>query len=294
MCPAETPGRIEPCLLEDHSPRLIQLCGDLVAAANDLSAIVRLASADAIASDLRVANAVFSFAIEGICLTHGEVADALEGRRTSPEAKMAASHVRVQEWIDRSHAAGAMPDPASTEFICDIHARLFDGLATWGAPGRMRGEGEVVSVGRHLPPSGRVVESFMAHYARRYEGIFRAEGSGADSGRVRAIAAIPAAHHRLSYIHPFLDGNGRVARLVTHAMCLAAGLGGAGGWSISAALVNDEGGAQGYLERMAAADAPRRGDLDGRGNLSHAGLEGFTTWFLQAMWREICAAQMGR
>ena len=34
-----------------------------------------------------------------------------------------------------------------------------------------------------------------------------------------------AAHHRLNYIHPFPDGNGRVSRLMSHAMALKAGIG---------------------------------------------------------------------
>jgi len=34
--------------------------------------------------------------------------------------------------------------------------------------------------------------------------------------------AAAAAHHRLLWIHPFLDGNGRVARLMSHAMLLEA------------------------------------------------------------------------
>ncbi len=44
------------------------------------------------------------------------------------------------------------------------------------------------------------------------------------------------AHHRLNYIHPFLDGNGRVSRLLSHVMALSAGIGAHGLWSVSSGL----------------------------------------------------------
>ena len=66
----------------------------------------------------------------------------------------------------------------------------------------------------------------MAHFERRY----RFEGTG-PAARILAMAA---AHHRLNYIHPFPDGNGRVSRLMSHAMALKAGIGAQGLWSVVA------------------------------------------------------------
>jgi len=39
-------------------------------------------------------------------------------------------------------------------------------------------------------------------------------------GKTDSIVSTAAAHHRLCGFHPFLDGNGRVARLLSHAMFL--------------------------------------------------------------------------
>jgi Fic family protein len=50
----------------------------------------------------------------------------------------------------------------------------------------------------------------MRYFETRYR--FR------ELGKAGRIMAIPAAHHRLNYIHPFPDGNGRVSRLMSHAM----------------------------------------------------------------------------
>jgi Fic family protein len=93
--------------------------------------------------------------------------------------------------------------------------------------------------------------------------------------------AMAAVHHRLNYIHPFLDGNGRVSRLMSHAMALAAGIGAHGLWSVSRGLARGLASRGDYKRMMDHADMPRQGDLDGRGNLSRRALEDFIVWFLK-------------
>jgi len=95
------------------------------------------------------------------------------------------------------------------------------------------------------------------------------------------IMAIASAHHRLNYIHPFPDGNGRVARLMSHAMGLRAGVGAHGLWSVSRGLARGLDRRNDYKMKMDCADTPRQGDLDGRGNLSTRALIDFTEWFLK-------------
>ena len=90
-----------------------------------------------------------------------------------------------------------------------------------------------------------------------------------------------AAHHRLNYIHPFLDGNGRVSRLMSHAMAYKSGIGAHGLWSISRGLARGLENRSEYKSMMDHADMPRQGDLDGRGNLSQRALEDFVLWFLK-------------
>lgn len=87
--------------------------------------------------------------------------------------------------------------------------------------GRFRQEGQEVEVGDHFPPSAHRLDAFMAHFEKRYDMLTRSA-----TGQ---ILAIPAAHHRLNYIHPFLDGNGRVSRLVSHAMFRTSGTGAGAG-----------------------------------------------------------------
>jgi Fic family protein len=116
---------------------------------------------------------------------------------------------------------------------------------------------------------------------------FEKRFSPAEARAGSRILAIPAAHHRFNYIHPFVDGNGRVSRLMSYAMVLHAGIGGGGLWSISRGLARGLAGRQEYKMAMNAADAPRQGDLDGRGNLSQRALVDFTDWFLKIMLDQI-------
>lgn len=94
------------------------------------------------------------------------------------------------------------------------------------------------------------------------------------------ILAIASAHHRFNYVHPFPDGNGRVSRLMSHAMALRAGVGGLGLWSISRGLARGLKDRGEYKRLMDHADSSRQGDLDGRGNLSQKALKDFCEWFL--------------
>jgi Fic family protein len=196
----------------------------------------------------------------------------------------ARAHIRVQRQIDSRFSAGTLGEPASAERVRWLHQEFYrDAPASMlhiereqGAfdlvPGAFRSEPRHdVMVGRHQPPSSDVVADLMEYFARRY----RVEHLGA-SARVVAVAA---AHHRLNYIHPFPDGNGRVSRLMSHAMGLSAGIGAHGLWSISRGLARGLNDAGEYKRMMDATDSPRRGDLDGRGNLSQQALIDFVMWF---------------
>jgi Fic family protein len=110
---------------------------------------------------------------------------------------------------------------------------------------------------------------------------FQSRYSFAKLGMSSRIVAMAAAHHRLNYIHPFPDGNGRVSRLMSHAMGHAAGIGAHGLWSVSRGLARGLESRTDYKRMMDFADTPRENDLDGRGNLSQRALTEFVLWFLK-------------
>jgi Fic family protein len=123
-----------------------------------------------------------------------------------------------------------------------------------------------VKVGQHVAVSPGALPRFLARFEEAYNRLGRTEG----------VLAAAAAHHRLLWIHPFLDGNGRVARLMSHAMLLDS-LDTGGLWSVARGLARDE---SRYKQLLMACDLPRRNDLDGRGHLSEEALADFTRFFL--------------
>lgn len=131
---------------------------------------------------------------------------------------------------------------------------------------------------RHIPPVHEALDSLLEHYAFFYDPT-RQHG-------VRPLIALAAAHHRLRWVNPFLDGNGRVARLFADAYFLRSGVGGYGLWNVSRGLARRR---DSYRAHLAAGDAPREGDLDGRSNLSDRALTEFCTFFPQ-----VCLDHPGR
>jgi len=135
-------------------------------------------------------------------------------------------------------------------------------------PGELR-DGEV-EVGRHLPPPAEDVPQFLQRIEEAY-----------DPRRLlptRRLIAVAATHHRLLWVHPFYDGNGRVARLVAHAMLLRFGVG-SSVWPVARGLARS---VERYKTSLMLADEARHGDLDGRGALSESRLREFCEFFLEA------------
>jgi Fic family protein len=291
MTATESPSQIEPCLLDEAGAEILDLVADLSAASQTLGARLHPRSAASLAELVRVMNCYYSNLIEGHNTTPREIERALENRLEATEDRRnlqleASAHIRLQREIDRLYAADGLPEPASVAFIRWLHQSFYDNVpeamlvisanerTIRMIPGEFRtGADQEVSVGRHMPPSPAHLDAFMRHFETRYR--FEPLGMGS------RIMAIAAAHHRLNYIHPFLDGNGRVSRLMSHAMALRAGIGAHGLWSVSRGLARGLNSRGDYKRMMDHADSPRQGDLDGRGNLSRRALAEFTTWFLK-------------
>jgi Fic family protein len=287
----ETVGRIEPALLDDVPTKIADEVADLSARAATLGAALHPRTAQQLASLVRVMNSYYSNLIEGHITRPRDIERALSGDLDVDEGRRhlqieAAAHVRVQADIDRRFADGVLPDPVSADFLKSLHREFYRDApeamllikqahhAFVMEPGRFREKPqEDVDVGRHRPPSSEVVEAFMQRFEERY--------ASHRLGAAGKILAIPAAHHRFNYIHPFPDGNGRVSRLMSHGMIQQAGIGAHGLWSVSRGLARGLESRQEYKQMLDYADTPRQGDRDGRGNLSLSALEAFTLWFLR-------------
>ena len=227
-------------------------------------------------------NCYYSNLIEGHNTHPVDIERALRGDYSQDSAKRdlqfeAKAHIAVQAWID----GGALGARASVRAagITEIHRRFCELLpedllhvedpATHErvrvVPGAFRGRD--VKVGTHVAVSPGALPRFMQRFEAVYAGL----------GTTDWILATAAAHHRLLWIHPFTDGNGRVARLMSHAM-LSEALHTGAVWSVARGLARN---VQTYKSLLAQCDLPRRNDLDGRGNLSEEALVAFSEFFLK-------------
>lgn len=279
----ENVSAMEPLIIGGNSkyrPELTDLAVELA----QQSAGFRRSLPDSLLSSLadlvRAMNCYYSNLIEGHDTHPIDIERALKGDY-SKDAKRrdlqleAKAHIAVQHWID----TGGLKGLATTaDSIIEIHRRFCEQLPKdllWVedpetkekievVPGELRHRD--VAVGRHMPVSAPAVPRFLKRCGEAYSKL----------GKTETIIATAAAHHRLAWIHPFLDGNGRVARLVSHATLLDA-LDTGAVWSIARGLARN---VNEYKGHLAACDLPRRNDLDGRGNLSEENLAGFTKFFL--------------
>jgi Fic family protein len=280
----EAVSMMEPLLISStskHRGPLNDLALELAAQSARLRGSLPKYVQHSLADLVRSMNCYYSNLIEGHDTHPVDIERALKNdfsqnikqRNLQLEAK---AHITVQKWIDDG---GLKDHAASYEGLREIHRRFCEllpeellraenpetGERMEIVPGALRARD--VKVGRHIPVSPGALPRFMERFESAYTGL----------GKTDTIFAAAAAHHRLLWIHPFLDGNGRVARLMSYSMLLDA-LDTGGIWSIARGLARNEGQ---YKALLTACDLPRRNDLDGRGNLSEVALAEFTRFFLE-------------
>ena len=279
----ETVNLMEPLLISEasrHRGELTDLAVELVHRAAGLHRGLPEGIIDSLSGLVRAMNCYYSNLIEGHDTHLTDIERALkddysadtEKRNLQLEAK---AHIAVQRWIDEGGLECGATAVASLQ---EIHCRFGEllpqellqvenpdtGEVVNIVPGELRSRD--VRVGRHVPISPGAVLRFM----KRFESVY------GNLGKTDAVLASAAAHHRLLWIHPFLDGNGRVARLMSDAM-LSETLDAVRIWSVSRGLARKE---REYKSHLMACDAGRRNDLDGRGPLSEEALAEFTHFFL--------------
>ena len=250
----------------------------LVQEATKLDSILPSSTRQVIAPLVRQVNSYYSNLIEGHRTLPGEVEAAMRRAATGPKKEKALviealAHLRVQKMVDDAVEDLRFP-PTEIAGVCLLHQLFFDELPadmTWSEP-RADGSREriipgkfrlsPVVIGNHIPPAAIDLPVFMAAFHTAY--------ANHATPTPETIAKIAAAHQRFVWIHPFLDGNGRVARLITDSMFTGAGLAADGLWRISRGFARQN---AEYKMRLAEADLDRQGDLDGRHNLSQRGMD---------------------
>lgn len=233
---------------------------------------------------LRVVNSFYSNKIEGNPTHPAEILHAQEdGNQSDPSNDLLEikQHVEVQTRL--ANIDINKDCVCTTDFLKSIHKSFYDGLPPELLEVRNPDTNEIillepgeirkrdVKVGKHVPPTNEELVGYLTWFEKIFNpNIIHGTGK---------LLAAAAAHHRLMWIHPFLDGNGRVGRLFTDNYMRCAGLGGYGLWSMSRGFGRDT---EAYYDALSSADMVRQGSSsDGRGMLSDKGLLKFTEYFIE-------------
>ncbi len=279
------PRQMTPMMPADNA-NLSDLAVDVIRKSAELSGRLHPVSRRCVVDLLRIINSYYSNLIEGHKTHPIDIEHAMQRIYFDDPEKRALQeesliHIEVQETIERDLAKKEIKI-CSSEFIRSIHKRFYERMPAEFKIVNNKKTGEKVEVipgdyrlhevvvGQHVPPTHYAVPDFMGFFEESYEGTSL-------QGEQKILAA-GASHHRLGWIHPFTDGNGRVMRLFTDTFMHNIPVKGYGLWTISRGFARQR---DDYYKALTWGDAPRQGDYDGRGNLSLKGLTAFCRFFLE-------------
>lgn len=271
----DSPHQFEPLMLTDRQlDEVLPVAEKVVASSITLRSAVHESTRATLRELVRQMNSYYSNRIEGQSTHPYNIESALKNdfSQQPDEARLqriAKAHIEAEKELEKHTQTTSV---LSSSFLVDAHRALYERLDTVD---RISDDGEIivpgelrtreVSVGNHIPPKATSIPAFLLRTDQVYGNV---------RGSERLLIAAACAHHRLAWIHPFLDGNGRATRLQSHCAIwkLSEGL-----WSTSRGLARST---DAYYTALKNADSPRRGDLDGRGNLSARGLFEWVKYFL--------------
>jgi Fic family protein len=289
------PAAMEPLLPDSSRPALAELTCEILRKTGQLSAqlpspIIR----QRIAGLVREMNSYYSNLIEGHKTLPRDIERAMRNDYSSNPEKRAnqhlnRAHIEVETLMNGRLEKEAGLSVQSSDVLCWLHREFYSRLPEdlhfskdrKGSeyriePGALRSFEVEVEVGHHRPPHFGALPNMLTRFAGFYQ-----------SDRIlqtNQLIALPAAHHRLAWIHPFGDGNGRVTRLHSHAWLIRCKADGLGLWTLSRGLARHR---ESYYQHLRAADGERRNDPDGRGNLSDRALGQFCLFLLRTMLDQI-------
>ncbi|MBX3178913.1 MAG: Fic family protein [Candidatus Hydrogenedentes bacterium] len=163
----------------------------------------------------RVELTYTSNAIEGNTLTRRETALVLEkgltvGGKSLREHLEAANHAQAIDWV-RDQVRRTPADLGERDMLA-IHSLILKGIDDINA-GRYRNIAVRIAGSTVVLPNPMKVPDLMADFAAWLAG----------ANDLHPVALAAEAHYRLVTIHPFVDGNGRTARLLMNLLLMMAG-----------------------------------------------------------------------
>jgi Fic family protein len=277
---------MEPLVPEDREGKLSCLALEVIRRSERLRSALHPITRRAVVELVRSMNSYYSNLIEGHRTVPREIDAAVRreffgDQRQRDLQQLHWAHIETQRWMEDAICSPGAPAICGAEFLRSVHREFYTrlprefqevedekGKREHVEPGELRNS--VVSVGIHLAPVPERLPAFLD----RFQDVF-----GPLVLRTpRGLVAGAAAHHRLAWIHPFLDGNGRVTRLFTQAWLQLADASADGLWTLSRGLARRQ---SGYKAALANADERRLNDFDGRGYLSERRLSECCAFLLE-------------
>jgi len=170
-----------------------------------------------------VIEALASLQIEGNSLT---LEEAFELAQRPPSRDLRDSEREFCNYLSTFDAIDGLRNARDVVIsrgdVCNVHRILVDGVrgGRYGA-GQFRREDVKVGdidgaevVVHHHPPSFLEVDSEIRDLLEWIEAS-KVHGDGMDDPWIHPVIQAGIAQHRLVWIHPFVDGNGRTARMLT-------------------------------------------------------------------------------
>lgn len=166
-------------------------------------------------------------AIEGNTLTDEQIRAIIENRSTVPislryQEQEVANILRLFEEI-RAECVSGHGVKITPKRICSWNRRILEGIETDGVPGSVRDV--EVGVSNYLGAPAQDCQWLLARLCRWNEELQKGHDEELKLSAVsNAIMRAIIMHLYFVWIHPFIDGNGRTARLIEYAILLDAGV----------------------------------------------------------------------
>jgi len=159
-------------------------------------------------------EAIASSQIEGAVTTTKEAKRMLRDNR---KPRSSSERMIVNDYLTMQKLKEIKDRPLTIEIILDLHRSITNGtLEDQASEGRFRTDDDVVVADPfeldkvyHRPPSFTKVQSYMEDLCAFANGQ---DGPGFQHPLVKAIML----HFMIGYVHPFVDGNGRLARALMY------------------------------------------------------------------------------
>lgn len=244
---------------------LKDMAQEVIIASATLDGRIAPETAKALGDRLRFLNSYYSNLIEGHKTSVLEIEAALKKEYSDDEQKryaqeLCAAHVRAERELMTEVLSSPPENICDFSFVSKIHSKFYEqlpphhqythsqgGFTSYSVmPGKLRDRD--VSVDGGYTIHGPEVKKLPAKYTK-FAQMYQPSNFHGDE----RLIAVAASHHRLSWLHPFRDGNGRVIRLFSGLYLANIGINRGNLWSLSRGFSRDK---QWYMINLQSADSP--------------------------------------